>query len=432
MKKEVEKPKKPKNLSKNKVRTIVIKLEELEKLNVEGQEKYFEDIFEKIYYGEEIDSLRKYALRCIKLTCDPKDNKIHLPYGVLVEKKKAEIIIKIDDKKHWFVFLLFFTLLFLALLGASYSYINYSIMIELNKDIDGDGIADINLDLNEDRVAEINVDSDNDDIPDYNIDYKGNRKAVFNIDTNHNNKADFNLINTDLDHDGVCDLNCDINNDGWPDINLDLNGDGIADMEIDTDKDNKADLNFDLNGDMKCDLHCDTTGNLKCDTYCLTSEELEDVKPINSGTSTNIGAKNISISAGELVLEYEDDNTVYITDIYPDDQPFYDQDIPSKKFKVTNKSGLYLMYNLKWVITINDYETDNFKYSVTSTLNGANFDFKTAPKETETIATEIIIPPYSTQEYEINFKLQGTGSKQNEDQEKTFAGHIELYLDNEY
>ena len=68
---------KMRRLSRSKVRTQVIKLEELEKLSVEDQEKLFEDIFDKIYSGEEIESLRKYSLRCIKLTCDPKDNKIH-------------------------------------------------------------------------------------------------------------------------------------------------------------------------------------------------------------------------------------------------------------------------------------------------------------------------------------------------------------------
>ena len=421
--------KKNKHLAKDKLGTIVIKIEELEKLNVEGQEKYFEEIFEKIYSGEEIESLRKYSLRCIKLTCDPKDNKIHLPYGVLVEKKKKEIIISLNNKKHWFLFLLFFTLLFFALLGASYSYINYSILIELNKDIDKDGIADINLDLNNDRIAEINIDTNKDNKPDLNIDYKGNRKPVFNVDTNHNGKADFNLINIDTNNDGVCDINCDTNNDGWPDINLDLDGDGIVDMEIDTDNDGKADLNFDMNGDMVCDLHCDTTGDHKCDTYCLKSEEISDVKPIKNGSTKNFGGKEISVNSGDIILEFEDESIVYITDIYPDDQPFYEQDIPPKKFRVTNQSGLYLMYNLRWAVTLNDYTTDNFKYSLSSTMNGANFDFKTVPKETGSIANEILIPPYTTQEYEINFKLQGTGSKQNEDQGKTFSGYVEIYLD---
>ena len=107
MKNGKENKKKLKRLSKSKVRTQVIKLEELEKLSVEKQEKYFEDVFDKIYSGEEIESLRKYALRCIKLTCDPKDNKIHLPYGVMVQKKKDELIIKVYDNKQWFLLLLF-------------------------------------------------------------------------------------------------------------------------------------------------------------------------------------------------------------------------------------------------------------------------------------------------------------------------------------
>ena len=131
-----------KRLDKSKIRTQIIELEELEKLSVEKQEKYFEDVFDKIYSGEEIESLRKYALRCIKLTCDPKDNKIHLPYGVMVQKKGNKLYIKIYNNRPWFLYLLFVTILLLAILGASYSSVNYSIIKNLNKDIDGDGIPE--------------------------------------------------------------------------------------------------------------------------------------------------------------------------------------------------------------------------------------------------------------------------------------------------
>lgn len=427
-----EKKQKMKRLNKSKVRTQTIELEELEKLSVEKQEKYFEDVFEKIYSGEEIESLRKYALRCIKLTCDPKDNKIHLPYGVMVQKKSNKLIVKVYRNIPWILYILFITILLLAILGASYSSVNYSIIKNLNKDIDGDGIPDINLDLNGDKRAEVNIDTNNDDKPNLNIDYMGNRTAIFNVDRNHDGIADFNKMNQDLNHDGVCDLNCDLNGDGWPDINLDIDGDGRADLLIDTNNDRKAELNFDMNHDMVCDLHCDTNYDNKCDKYCLTSDELEKMDPINSGTSSTVGNKELSIKSGELVLEYEDTNKVYITDIYPDDQPNYIQDIPPKKFKVTNKSSLYVMYNLRWVVTLNDYESDNFKYKISSTGNGANFDFRTAPKTTSAVATEIIIPPFSTQEYEVDFRLQGVGGRQNYDQGKTFSGYIEIYLDNEY
>ena len=421
-----------KRLDKSKVRTQIIELEELEKLSVEKQEKYFEDVFDKIYSGEEIESLRKYALRCIKLTCDPKDNKIHLPYGVMVQKKSNKLYIKIYNNRPWFLYLLFITILFLAILGASYSSVNYSIIKNLNKDIDGDGIPELNLDLNGDKKAEVNIDTNNDDKPNLNIDYMGNRAPIFNVDHNHNGVADHNKMNQDLNNDGKCDLNCDINGDGWPDLNLSMNGNDKPDLLIDSDGDKKADLNFDMNRDMKCDLHCDINHDNKCDKYCLKSEELENMDPVNSGTSSTVGNKEVSIKAGELILEYEDTNKVFITDVYPDDQPNYVQNIPSKKFRVTNKSSLYIMYNLRWVVSLNDYESENFKYKISSTGNGANFDFRTAPKTTSPVATEIIIPPYSSQEYEVNFKLQGVGGRQNYDQGKTFSGYIEIYLDNEF
>ena len=424
--------KKIEKLSKSQFRTQIVYLEELEKLKVEEQAKYFDDIFDKIYSGKDIESLRKYSLRCIKLTCDPKNNKIHLPYGVIVQKKDNKLIIKLSNNRNLFLFLLLITLLFLAILGSSYSAVTYSIVKNLNKDIDGDGIPDINLDLNNDRVAEVNIDTNGDDKPDVNIDYKGNRTSTFNIDTDNDGIPDFNLINQDLDGDGVCDLNCDLNGDGWPDINLDLDGDGIADIEIDTDNDRRPDLNFDMNGDGVCDLHCDTNNDKKCDKFCLSSDKLEEVDPINSGSSSNIGNRLQTIKSGELTLEYDDTNQVLITDIYPDDQPFFNNTVPTKKFKVTNKSGLYIKYNLRWTVTLNDYESDNFKYKVTSDNGGFSTDWITAPKETSPMATEIIIPPYSTQEYAVDFKLQGVGGKQDYDQGKTYAAYIEMYLDNEY
>ena len=41
-----------------------------------------------------------------------------------------------------------------------------------------------------------------------------------------------------------------------------------------------------------------------------------------------------------------------------------DPDISVKRFRVANRSSLYVMYNLRWVVELNDYESDNFKYRV--------------------------------------------------------------------
>lgn len=422
--------KEKKYLVKKNTKSKTINLEEFEKLSVEEQAKYFEDIFKKIYNGIEVESLRKYSLRCIKLTCDPKDNKVHLPYGVLVEKKKDKVIIEVKDNKPLLLILILGLLLLFALLGASYISINNFIIKDLNKDIDGDGIPDINLDLNEDKIPEINIDTNRNDVPDVNVDFKGNRKPIFNIDTDGDMVPDFNLLNQDTNNDGVCDLNCDLNDDGWPDINYDLDGDGNVDLEEDINEDMLPDLNFDMNNDGVCDLHCDTNNDKICDKYCIPLEEVENIDPTTNGSSSVVGNDKVNIKADELVLEYEDGDTIYITGLYPDDQPGYQNNNPKKTFKVINKSGLYVMYNLRWVVEENDYESDNFKYKITSTLNGANFDFKTAPKSTSLLASNIIIPPYTTQDYTVEFKLQGVGGNQNYDQGKTFAGYIEIYLDN--
>ena len=243
-------------------------------------------------------------------------------------------------------------------------------------------------------------------------------------------------MNQDFDNDGICDLNCDLNKDGWPDINLNFNGNKRPEINIDTNNDKIPDLNFDMDNDTKCDLHCDINNDLKCDKWCLSTYEIDNMDPITNGSSTNIGNNELTIQSGELVLEYEDTNKVFIDNIYPDDQKLNELDIvtkiPTKKFKVTNKSSLYIKYNLRWVITYNDYESENFKYKIASTNGGINFDYKTAPKLTSPLATEILIAPGVTQEYSVDFKLQGVGGEQNYDQGKTFSGYIEIYLDNEY
>jgi len=434
------KKKKIDRLTKADIGTHVIKIEDLEKLEVEEQVKHFEDIFSNIYSNKEIESIRKYALRTIKLTCDPKDNKIHLPYGVMVQKKENKLYIKTYKNRHIFLILLFLTILLLSILGASYSTVNYSIIKNFNKDIDGDGIPDINLNLDGDMEADVNIDINNDNKPELNIDYKGNRKPVFNIDRNKNGKPDFNLINVDKNNDGKCDINCDVNGDGWPDINLDTNGDGRLDLNIDTDNDKKADLNFDENGDLKCDLHCDLNSDYICDKYCLSSPQLEEMDPNDTGSSSNNGYNNILIQSGELILEYEDGGEILVKDLFPIDQhlnpstPDVKIEVPTKKFKVTNKSMLNIRYNIRLVVERNDFTTNNFEYRLLRN-DVVRIDWTTAPKENIVLQEGVVInsqannPGQHIQDYKIEFRLRGAGDRQNEDQGKTFMGHVEIYLD---
>ena len=399
----------------------VLKIADIKSLNKEEQRKLLTKTLSNFYDDE--DNIDSYSQKCLDFLNNNSSKRIKLPSGVIAEKIGDNVSISSKSSALWALIPTMAFLLLLAGLGASYSFLEFNRVIDLNKDLNNDGIADINIDLNKDKRADINIDTNRDNKPDINIDYRGNRKAIFGIIKY--NKI-INPVNNDVNKDGVCDLNCDIDNDGWPDINLDLDGDGVADINIDKNNDGRPDLNFDMKGDMVCDLHCDTTGDGICDTYCLTSEELTTVVTTVNGAENS---SDVTIHTEELILEYVDDSIVNVNDVYPDDQPFYEQNIPSKKFKLSNKSEFPIVYNLRWIVYENDYETDNLVYNVTSTNNGGTSDFKPVPKKTTDILTNITIEPNTTQEYTIDFKLIGIGENQNIDGEKTFRGKVDVYIE---
>lgn len=399
--------------TKKKIKPITIYIDELENKSSNELKIFFENIFRELYNEYSSDIIEKYSLRCVQLISDIKDYKLYFPNKILVSKKNKKIVIKNYKNKVALLFLSLIIMVFMLLLETSYSVINYNEISKLNKDTNGDEIPDINITSNNSKIPKINVDTNNDLKPDINIDYEKNRKPIFNVDKNEDNKADFNLTNQDNNKDGICDVNCDIDNDGEPDINLDLNGDGIIDLNKDINNDRKAELNFDTNLDGICDKLCDTNNDNICDLNCIIENE--------------------SVILDDLILEYEDGKELNISKILPDDQPGYENVVPTKKFKITNKSKFYsLTYNLRWVVTSNDYITDNFKYRL-SRIEGNKYntiiDYMTVPKINSVIQEKITIAPLEVQEYEINFKLQGIGSEQNEDQGRTFSGYVEVYID---
>ncbi|MDD2505147.1 MAG: hypothetical protein PHF21_02605, partial [Bacilli bacterium] len=213
---------------------------DLIKFNIKTEQEQFNEIetILKNIYQSDLDVNKKHVYKCIKLTCNPKNDFIFLPHNLKVSKEKLTLKFSVEAKKTiGFGWLMFSIWLFIfALIGATYAGFIYLNAANLNKDIDGDGIPDINIDINNDGIADINIDVNNDNIPDLNIDYKGNRKARFNIDTNGDGKADFNLINDATGEKcSTCLINCDTTGDGWPNINIDIDGDGKADLDIDTD-----------------------------------------------------------------------------------------------------------------------------------------------------------------------------------------------------
>ncbi len=403
---------------------------DLAKFNLKTDKEQYEIIEKtlKDIYGDSMEVTKKHVMKVLSLTYNPKDDYIYLPHDLKVSKEKLELNFRIVKKVLGIGWILFgIWLLLFALIGATYTGIRYLSLINLNKDIDGDGIADINIDINNDNKADINIDTNNDNKPNLNVDYKGNRRAVFNIDLDDDGMSDSNLVNDASTEEKLkaCNINCDINGDGWPDLNIDLDGDGKPDVDIDTDDDGVADLNLDINGDGICDIMCDNDGDGKCDTNCIKAP----YNGLGTGSSTQTGNPDANEGTPTLLLRFIDGETVNVDNIVPDDQPLLPgETIPKayKTFTVENLSDYTMFYNLKWNVIYNTFVTDHFKYRVIGTNGGYNVNYITAPTANAYLAQNIAIPARTTQKYTIEFNLEGINAPQNIDQNKIFRALIEI------
>jgi len=405
-----------------------IDLYKLEGLDVKDQSRVFSTVLTDIYkeYSEvDYSTIRKLALKCLKFSCDPDDNRLRLPYKLIVTKEDNKMYFSFEDKKtNIFLFIVILGLFMLASLGSTYVTLRYLSIAHLNIDIDGDQVADLNIDTNKDDKEEVNISKDG-KRPHLNIDYKGNRKPIFNIDEDKDGKPDKNLINVDKDKDGKCDINCDINDDGWPDIKIDVDGDGKPDLSLDVNKDDKIDMNFDIDGDGKCDLHCDEDEDGKCDKHCVINPDIiED----NTGSSGSIGNSGVDISTAEFIIDYIDSKEVVIKDLFPEDQKEDVLKYAVKKFKIHNKSPLYVRYKIEMDVTQNTFTSNNFVYKIDSTEKGYTSDFVVVPKTSGVIANQVLIAPGKVQEYTVTFKLKGINANQNFDQGRKFAGYFQVSI----
>ncbi len=397
-----------------------IEILELNKLDTKDEKALIEKTLNEMY-EDKVKVNKGMINKCIKVKMSKYDDYINLAHHLVVEKSGKELIFKFQKKASLLplIFILGFAFL-MFLIAATYSGLIYLEHAKLNKDIDGDGIADINIDLNGDGVADINIDTNNDNKPDLNIDYKGNKLATFNIDKDNDGKADFNLVNDATgDNKKTCTINCDVNGDGWPNQNYDINGDKKADLDIYNEKQDAITDKIDLDGDMVCDVMCDDDGDGKCDRNCITNSD--DI--LGSGPSTETGDSGNNILAGSLVVQYSDSGEFYLDNLYPDDQGI-EADYPKSTFSVTNQSDVPISYKVTMVVNKNTYTSENFMYKLTATNGGFEQDFTTAPWEDKLITSHVVIKPHETQNYTITFKLRGIGTEQNFDQGKQFKGYI--------
>lgn len=423
-----KKDKKTENKNTNPIKNFAGKEIDLTKFNLLSDKEQYDEIKKLLVdiYKDSLKINRKQVMKVISLTLTTGDDYTYLPHSLKVSKEKLKLKFDVVPKKGvglGIIIAALWALLF-SIVGATYAGVYYWSIKDLNKDIDGDGIADINIDIDSDKKADINVDTDKDNKPNLNIDYKGNRKGVFNIDYDKDGKADYNLVNDATDKNTVCKINCDINDDGWPDLNIDLDGDGTPDLDIDTDNDRIPDLNLDINGDGRCDIMCDTDGDGIPDTNIIESPEGGGK---HNGSSATTGTPDTNQETASLILNFIDGETLSIEGIMPDDQPYYNADIkPYKTFTVENLSNVDLTYSIIMVVGYNTFTSNNFKYKLDGTNGAPSFGYTVAPRNNTYIAQNVKIAKKTTQKYRVTFNLEGTNSQQNEDQGKEFSATFKI------
>ena len=209
--------KKEEKIKKNSNREV-IDLKEFMLLDAKKQDETIKKTLDIMYEGS-IEVTKKHIEKVLNICFDNKDNEVYLPGSLKVEKTGSKLLFYFAKRNNVGLIILFL-LAFLFMGGfATYTGVQYLGKIQMNQDLDEDGIADLNIDLDDDGICDINCDTDKDGKPDRNIDYQGNRKPIFNVQMDDG--TIFNPVNQDTDDDGICDINCDTEKDGWLDINID-------------------------------------------------------------------------------------------------------------------------------------------------------------------------------------------------------------------
>lgn len=397
-----------------------VDLKEFMLLDAKKQDEKIKETLDLMYEGK-LEVTKKHIERVLNICFDPKDNEVYLPASLCVEKTGSKLTFFFRKRNNVGLILLFL-IAFLFVGGfATYTGVQYLGRLQMNQDLDNDGVADLNIDLDGDGICDINCDTDKDGKPDRNIDYHNNRKPIFNVLMDDD--TIFNPINQDTDGDGKCDINCDSNDDGWPDVNIDYDGDGIIDLDRDIDGDGIKDLDLDFNGDGVCDLNCDEDKDDVCDKNCTTITITD-----NGGGTSQEGDGGIDIAAASLIVIFESQDNVVAENIYPDDQEGVNTTIPDLRFTIQNTTNQILYYDLGWIVNENTFESTNFWYRVTSDNDGFTQDWTTAPTVDAYFANRVAIAPNTTQSYTISFTLHGTGEEQNYDQGKIFNGQVSVQL----
>lgn len=137
----------------------------------------------------------------------------------------------------------------------------------------------------------------------------------------------------------------------------------------------------------------------------------------------NDDASSVLIKSNSLTIEYKNKNEINETDI----KPGFSKTI---NFTISNKENAPAGYKIYWLVSKNEFVNDDFVYTLTATNPGTGGTVVTAnnavmPKKTTSIGTGVI-PKNTVQTYTLNIKFIETGVNQDENQNKTFIGKIEV------
>lgn len=137
----------------------------------------------------------------------------------------------------------------------------------------------------------------------------------------------------------------------------------------------------------------------------------------------NENASSVLIRSSSLTIEYLTENEINVKNIGPG----FSKDL---NFTISNSSGGTAGYKLYWVVGTNEFVNDDLVYSLSATSTGTGDTLvttnnKVIPKVSGEIGTGAI-PSGNVQNYKLTVQFLNKDANQNENQNKTFAGKIEV------
>ena len=118
-----------------------VDLKEFMLLDAKKQDEKIKETLDLMYEGK-LEVTKKHIERVLNICFDPKDNEVYLPASLCVEKTGSKLTF-LFRKRNNVGLILLFLLAFLFVGGfATYTGVQYLGRLQMNQDLDNDGVAD--------------------------------------------------------------------------------------------------------------------------------------------------------------------------------------------------------------------------------------------------------------------------------------------------